>query len=145
MTVLYEVIPAGVNEPMTRDDRPDVDPLRYQTAAPRPAPAGPAASGRKYGEWLTVKARYKQPEGERSELITLPVQPRASARPQHLPLASAVAEFGLLLRDAPHNAARWTALERRAEQLTVPAVQSARRQRLQGTGGHRTGAGATRR
>jgi Ca-activated chloride channel family protein len=125
VTVLYEVIPAGVNEPVNADDRPEVDPLRYQTAAPRPAPAAqprPAANG---GEWLTVKARYKQPEGERSDLISMPVQPRANVRPQHLPLAAAVAEFGLLLRDAPQNADRWTALERRAEQLTVPSAQSA--------------------
>ena len=125
VTVLYEVIPAGVNEPVNADDRPEVDPLRYQTTAPRPAPAAqprPASNG---GEWLTVKARYKQPEGERSDLISMPVQPRANARPQHLPLAAAVAEFGLLLRDAPHNADRWTALERRAELLTVPSAQSA--------------------
>jgi len=72
-----------------------------------------------------VKARYKQPEGERSDLITMPVQFRANGRPQHLPLAAAVAEFGLLLRDAPHSADRWAALERRAEQLTVPSAQSA--------------------
>ena len=71
------------------------------------------------GEWLTVKARYKLPEGETSELITLPV--RAGGTVQHLPLASAVAEFGLLLRDAPRNDARWDALERRVDQLAVPA------------------------
>ena len=125
VTVLYEVIPAGVNEPVTADDRPEVDPLRYQTPAPRPAPAGQPRPAANNGEWLTVKARYKQPEGERSDLISMPVQPRANVRPQHLPLASAVAEFGLLLRDAPHNAERWTALERRADQLTVPSVQAA--------------------
>ncbi len=125
VTVLYEVIPAGVNEPVNADDRPEVDPLRYQTESPRPAPAAQPRSAANNGEWLTVKARYKQPEGERSDLISMPVQPRTNVRPQHLPLASAVAEFGLLLRDAPHNAERWTSLERRAEQLAVPAVQSA--------------------
>ena len=125
VTVLYEVIPAGVNEPVDADDRPEVDPLRYQTAAPRPVPAPQARPAANNGEWLTVKARYKQPEGERSDLITMPVQFRANGRPQHLPLAAAVAEFGLLLRDAPHSADRWAALERRAEQLTVPSAQSA--------------------
>ena len=89
-------------------DRPaEVDPLRYQThraaCAARPSRARAAQSFA--GEWLTVKARYKQPEGERSDLITLPVRPR-QRRAQHLPLASAVAEFGLLLRDS--------AVERRA-------------------------------
>lgn len=125
VTVLYEVIPADVNEPMDAGDRPEVDPLRYQTAAPRPAPAAQSRPANASSEWLTVKARYKLPEGERSDLIALPVQPRVNARPQHLPLASAVAEFGLLLRDAPANADRWSALERRAEQLSVPAAQSA--------------------
>lgn len=125
VTVLYEVIPAGVNEPVNADDRPEVDPLRYQTTAPRPAPAAQPRSTANGGEWLTVKARYKQPEGERSDMISMPVQPRTNGRPQHLPLAAAVAEFGLLLRDAPHNTDRWTALERRAEQLTVPSAQSA--------------------
>ena len=125
VTVLYEVIPEGVNEPAAADDRPEVDPLRYQTAAPRPVPAPQARPAANNGEWLTVKARYKQPEGERSDLIAMPVQFRANGRPQHLPLAAAVAEFGLLLRDAPHSADRWAALERRAEQLTVPSAQSA--------------------
>jgi Ca-activated chloride channel family protein len=125
VTVLYEVIPAGVNEPVNADDRPDVDPLRYQTTPSRPAPVTQPRPATHSGEWLTVKARYKQPEGERSDLISMPVQFRANGRPQHLPLASAVAEFGLLLRDAPHDAARWTALEHRADQLTVPSAQSA--------------------
>jgi Ca-activated chloride channel family protein len=126
VTVLYEVIPAGVDaDPAAGDERPDVDPLRYQTTSARPAPAAQPRPAANTGEWLTVKARYKQPEGDRSDLITLPVQFRANGRPQHLPLASAVAEFGLLLRDAPQNATRWAALERRTEELTVPTAQAA--------------------
>jgi Ca-activated chloride channel homolog len=128
VTVLYEVIPAGVDNDAAIDERPEVDPLKYQPNArpsqaviDQPAPRQPNPSG----EWLTVKARYKAPEGDRSDLISLPVQPRANARLQHLPLASAVAEFGLLLRDAPGHTERWAALERRVEQLTVPAAQSA--------------------
>jgi hypothetical protein len=48
----------------------------------------------------------------------------AAGRVQHLPLAAAVAEFGLLLRDRPGDVARWEALARRASQLTAPAAQS---------------------
>src|SRR6185503_10073644 len=73
VTVLYEVIPAGVVA------------LRYQPApqaTPRPAPVAPNPNG----EWLTVKLRYKMPEGETSELMSQPV--RAGGRVQHLPLAS---------------------------------------------------------
>jgi hypothetical protein len=66
-----------------------------------------------------VKTRFKQPDGETSELITTPV--REDGRRQYLPLASAVAEFALILRDAPHNAARWEALSRRVDALVAPA------------------------
>jgi len=125
VTVLYEVIPAGVDDVEIADDRPEVDPLRYQTTASRPAPAAQPRPAAGNGEWLTVKARYKQPEGERSDLIAMAVQFRANGRNQHLPLAAAVAEFGLLLRDAPNQSERWAALERRAEQLAVPSAQSA--------------------
>jgi hypothetical protein len=65
-----------------------------------------------------VKVRYKAPESDTSELLTVPV--RASRTTAlHLPLASAVAEFGLLLRDHPHNRARWDALEQRVARLPV--------------------------
>jgi Ca-activated chloride channel family protein len=44
-----------------------VESLRYGTL-PKETPPGPAGSR----EWLTVKLRYKQPEGERSTLMTQP-------------------------------------------------------------------------
>jgi Ca-activated chloride channel family protein len=127
VTVLYEVVPVGVDRTRDErdDDRPSVDPLKYQSQpavvrpSPRPAPGVVAANG----EWLTVKARYKEPEGDTSALITHAV--RAGGRVQHLPLATAVAEFGQILRDAPRNIERWDALERRAARLTAPASLAA--------------------
>ena len=126
VTVLYEVVPAGVSRDRGRDDdRPEVDPLRYQPQQPRaeirpePRPAGPAVAA---DELLTVKVRYKAPESDTSELMSVPVRAARTAA-VHLPLASAVAEFGLLLRDHPHNRARWDALERRVARL--PATSSA--------------------
>jgi Ca-activated chloride channel family protein len=118
VTVLYEIIPAGADRGDDAESRrPDVDPLRYQ-----PAPRAPRGSlpimepSRQFsGEWLNVKARYKLPDDEESRLMTLPV--RASGRVQHLPLASAVAEYGLLLRDRPADERRWDALLRRVERL----------------------------
>ena len=120
VTVLYEIVPVGVSRDRGRDDdRPDVDPLRYQPQSreqirPEPRPAPSVASS---DELLTVKVRYKAPESDTSELMTVPVRAARTA-PVHLPLASAVAEFGLLLRDQPHNRARWDALERRVSRLS---------------------------
>jgi Domain of unknown function (DUF3520) len=66
-----------------------------------------------------VKTRYKLPESETSELVTTVVRP--GGRVSHLPFASAVAEFGLLLRDAPRDGRRWDALARRVAAIDVPA------------------------
>ncbi|HEX5069785.1 MAG TPA: von Willebrand factor type A domain-containing protein [Vicinamibacterales bacterium] len=119
VTVLYEIVPVGADRDSDVGDRPRVDPLKYQPAdapiARRPArPVTDAGNG----ELLTVKARYKLPDSDTSELISRPV--RAGGPAQYLPMASAVAEFGLLLRDAPRDAQRWDALAWRTNRLTVP-------------------------
>jgi Ca-activated chloride channel family protein len=124
VTVLYEVVPVGDDRNGYVDDRPRVDPLKYQPAdlpvVRRPArPVTDAGNG----ELLTVKARYKMPESDTSELISKAV--RAGGPAQYLPLASAVAEFGLLLRDSPRDVQRWDALAFRANRLTVPAGDAA--------------------
>ncbi len=127
VTVLYEVVPVGVRTPdVSSDDRPSVDPLRYQSEPERqapPRPASTAANPATAGEWLTVKARYKAPEGDRSDLITMPVRSGRTVR--HLPFAAAVAEFGLLLRAGTYDDARWDRLMRRAEQVEPPPSVSA--------------------
>jgi Ca-activated chloride channel family protein len=125
VTVLYEVIPVGVAMSDDRDGRPAVDPLRYQGGVDdtrRPA-AQRDAVNRFPGEWLTVKTRYKAPEGEESELMTQPVS--GGTRIQHLPIASAIAEFGLLLQSGSRDRARWDALVERTRRLQVPAAMRA--------------------
>ena len=119
VTVLYEVVPIGTTD--SGDDhtmgRAGVDPLKYQS--PRPPVVRPVTTDAAHaGEWLTVKARYKMPEGEESDLITQPV--RGGGRVQHLLLASAVAEFGLLLRSGSRDTERWDALTRRVARLEAP-------------------------
>jgi Ca-activated chloride channel family protein len=117
VTVLYEVIPVGVDSVAAAEfERPAVDPLRYQ-AATRPVPRSVAPAPVIAGEWLTVKVRYKQPAGDTSQLISLST--RGGERMRHLPLAAAVADFGLILRDAPDHRERWTDLARRLERLAV--------------------------
>lgn len=97
VTALYEIVPAGVDV-----DVPGVDPLKYQTM-PSPAP------GNGSDELLTVKLRYKQPTGDVSQLISLPVRDRSGALTANLGFASAVAEFGMLLRKSEHvGRSSWT-------------------------------------
>ncbi len=65
VTALYEIVPAG-----EKLDTPPVDPLRYQQLT-RPADA--AASG----ELLTLKLRYKEPDGQESKApLVFPVSDR---------------------------------------------------------------------
>jgi Ca-activated chloride channel family protein len=124
VTVLYEVVPVGVEAPGSgSDDRSSVDPLKYQPGPERPAQPRPTSTAGTAGEWLTVKARYKAPEGDRSDLITMPVRNGRAVR--HLPFAAAVAEFGLLLRASNYDPARWDRLVRRAEQVEPPPSVSA--------------------
>jgi Ca-activated chloride channel family protein len=124
VTVLYEVVPAGVDSrDVESGERASVDPLKYQPAPERPAQPRPTAAAGTAGEWFTVKARYKAPEGERSDLITMPVRSGRAVR--HLPFAAAVAEFGLLLRSGDYDEARWDRLVRRAEQVEPPPSVSA--------------------
>jgi Ca-activated chloride channel family protein len=90
VTALYEVVPAGL--PL---DRPGV-PLKYQ------APALSSAAGS--GEVMTVKLRYKQPEGDTSRLLSRAVLAREAGRgSERLRFAAAVAAFGMLLRESEHR------------------------------------------
>jgi Ca-activated chloride channel family protein len=89
VTALYEVVPVGV-----KVDAAGVDPLKYQREA-RDTRA--AASG----ELLTVKVRYKEPDGDKSSLLTEVVLNRPSTMTANVGFASAVAEFGMVLRESP--------------------------------------------
>jgi Ca-activated chloride channel family protein len=88
VTALYELVPVGADKPL-------VDALKYQLPQPKP---GSATS-----EILTVKLRYKEPQGSASKLLAQPLAgaavpiTQASADQQ---FAAAVAEFGLLLRQS---------------------------------------------
>jgi Ca-activated chloride channel family protein len=101
VTALYEIVPPGEDA-----DSPGVDPLKYQ----RPATAPPAAMVTvPSNELMTVKVRYKLPDGEKSSLVTVPVLARYTSAPKHVGFAAAVAEFGMLLRDSPFKAdAAWS-------------------------------------
>ena len=95
VTAIYEIVPAGVDLA-----RPRVDPLKYSPAPP-PEPARAPAS--KYDdELLTVKLRYKAPDGEVSRLTSAVIANRVQPMTVNLGFASAVAEAGMLLRGSGH-------------------------------------------
>ena len=63
VTALYEIVPAGVK---ADGSAPKVDPLKYQKQL-KPTEAAES------DEMVTVKLRYKQPDGDKSTLIEFPV------------------------------------------------------------------------
>jgi Ca-activated chloride channel family protein len=93
VTALYEIVPAG-----QRVENPGVDELRYGKVEP---------SDTKFNaELLTVKLRYKEPDGDQSKLLTMGLldnnKPFENAS-ENLRFASAVAGFGMLLRDSNYK------------------------------------------
>ena len=112
VTALYEIIPTGGSP------APGVDPLRYQSTTPGVDPLKYGETGvsaeedriapqpEPTGEWLTVKMRYKQPEGNESTKIEAPLlamnrdlrETDADFR-----FASAVAAFGQVLRNSGYR------------------------------------------
>jgi Ca-activated chloride channel family protein len=125
VTVLYEVVPAWIDERNGEPvgGRPQVDPLKYQVQPQIILPPAPRPDPAPTGEWLTVKARYKAPEGEVSDLLVRPV--KSGGRVQHLPLASAIAEFGLMLQSGSRDGAAWDELGRRLGRIAAPAGMAA--------------------
>ncbi|MFL6257287.1 MAG: vWA domain-containing protein, partial [Pyrinomonadaceae bacterium] len=94
VTALYEVVPAG-----QKIENPGVDELKYS----RPAEVTQSANA---SELLTVKLRYKEPEGNVSRPLNVGVPDRqASYRnaSDNFKFSAAVAEFGLLLRGSRYK------------------------------------------
>ncbi len=92
VTALYEVIPVGVESPVTVRE---LDSLRYQTNLTQP-------DGRGSPELLFVKLRYKEPNEDKSTLLDLPVMDRTGTASEDLRFAGAVAAWGMLLRNSEH-------------------------------------------
>jgi len=92
VTALYELIPVGVKNEFAES----VDKLKYQQPKQTPANAGG-------NELMTVKFRYKKPDGDISKLIEHPVEENPfllNAASANFRFAAAVAEFGMLLRNS---------------------------------------------
>ncbi len=89
VTALYEIIPAGTNETVAEE------PLKYQRTV---------LDDTYNNEILTVKFRYKKPNGHKSRLIKKSLQ-TTQIHPvsNNFKFATSVAEFGLLLRNSKYK------------------------------------------
>ena len=108
VTALYEIVPVGSNQPL-------IDELKYQPARPTTASMQPFLTN----DVLTVKLRYKEPQGRTSKLLAQPLvgaaTPIANASAD-LRFAAAVAQFGMLLRQSEQRGtATWAATEQLAD------------------------------
>ena len=91
VTALYEVIPYGSDEEVDQ-----VGDLKYQDTKISP-------KAFKSPEAMTVKLRYKEPDGDKSKLIETPVLDKKvflEESTDDFKFSAAVAEFGMLLRDS---------------------------------------------
>lgn len=103
VTALYEVVPIGTPADSAASV-PPVDALKYQT--PNPAAAGIKTDPKSSAELMTVKLRYKQPDGNESDLVQRSLADSGapfSNAPPDFKFAAAVAEFGMILRDSPYK------------------------------------------
>jgi Ca-activated chloride channel family protein len=95
VTALYEVVPFG-----QKFENPGVDPLKYQQPV---KPSEMAGSN----ELMTVKLRYKEPSQNQSKLVSVSLadsRAKLDAASDNFKFASAVAAFGMLLRDSKYKA-----------------------------------------
>ena len=94
VTAIYEIVPAGVK---IENDGIELKYSETQRSQTRFA-----------NELATVKLRYKDPDGDRSKLLTMGVLDNAKSVDQasdNLKFAAAVVQFGLLLRDSRYRGA----------------------------------------
>lgn len=93
VTALYEVIPAGVESDFLKK----VDTLKYQKNIV------PLSKSSHNDEIMTVKFRYKAPDGDISKLIEHPVMDKqipVAKTSDNFRFAASVAQFGMLLRNS---------------------------------------------
>ena len=106
VTALYEIVLVG-DAAAGGDAARGAEPLKYQpTPAPAPPVAKPALDGAASRELLTVKLRWKKPDGDTSTLREVPLAERGvafDAAPADLRFAAAVAAFGMILRASEHK------------------------------------------
>jgi Ca-activated chloride channel family protein len=102
VTALYELIPAGTAAAKETKKLPTVDPLKYQ----QPTQTTESTEAAKAAELLTLKLRYKQPDGDKSKLIERPLADDVRSYAQasrDFKFAASVTAFGMMLRNSQHK------------------------------------------
>lgn len=92
ITVLYELVPAG-------QEAPGEGGLKYQEQ-------NLSENAKESGEWLTLSVRYKEPDGDRSNLLEYPIAEETYTEnpTDDFRFAAAVAEFAMVLSDSEYIA-----------------------------------------
>jgi len=93
VTALYEIIPVGVESSFYK-----MDELKYQKQIV-------TVPAQKSNELLTIKFRYKTPQGTTSKLIVHPLRNDVAATrgiSENFKWSAAIAAFGMLLRDSEY-------------------------------------------
>jgi Ca-activated chloride channel family protein len=96
VTALYEIIPVGVESNFLKN----VDDLKYQKNKKT------LSTDARGNEMMTIKFRYKDPQGDRSSLIEHAVidkQIRINNTSDNFRFAASVAQFGMLLRNSEYK------------------------------------------
>jgi Ca-activated chloride channel homolog len=113
VTALYEIVPTPLVAPNTTASDSE---SKYTKPPVTSVPAVDAS------EWLTLKIRYKKPEGSESTKLEFvlknPLEDSVANADRDFQWAASVAEFGLLLRNsrmAPD--ANWSRMIERAKQF----------------------------
>ena len=92
VTALYEIVPVGAKPVALVDDS-----LVYQDVSLRPG-------AKRTSDLLTVRLRYKQPDGSVSKLLTSAVADRnAAPASEDMRFATSVAAFAMLLRNSENK------------------------------------------
>jgi Ca-activated chloride channel family protein len=102
VTALYELVPVGV----AATEAPKVDGLRYQPATPAPEKPKAEVNAKTATEAFVVKLRHKLPDADTSTLREIPVGDVAKSydkASEDFQFASAVAAFGMLLKQSPYK------------------------------------------
>ena len=108
VTALYEIEPVDAVAGGPEAGKGTVEPLKYQKKV-KPEIAPQLAEPEMYNhEWMTVKLRYKLPEEKVSRPLEVPLVlkrgvPAWQKASKDFRFASAVAGFGLILRESEHK------------------------------------------